>query len=48
MRLPKFLIPFRIALALTVPEAHAQFRDYNGCIRFSYKGSPGADFYAAV
>jgi len=45
MRLYKPLLPFGMALALMASEAHAQFRDYNGCISIAYKGSPGAEFY---
>jgi hypothetical protein len=47
MRLPKFLIPFGVALAFSASEAHAQFRNYDGCISIPYKGSPGAEFYKA-
>lgn len=53
MWLRKYAIPFALAASLVLlspNEAHGQlkeFRDYNGCISFPYKGSPGADFYKA-
>jgi len=47
MRLPKYLVPFGMALALSASVAHAQFRDYDGCISIQHKGSPAAEFYKA-
>ena len=47
MRLPKYLVPFGMALALSASGAHAQFRDYDGCINIQHKGSPAAEFYKA-
>ncbi len=47
MRLPKYLVPFGMVLALSASGAHAQFRDYDGCINIQHKGSPAAEFYKA-
>ena len=39
------MIPLGMVLALAASEARAQFRDYNGCISFSYKAPSHAEFY---
>jgi hypothetical protein len=53
MRLGKYAMPFVFTAAFVLfspKEAHGQFkefRDYNGCISISYKGSSGAEYYKA-